>query len=173
MLELVFFSKLFSQACLRSSLSSNSLWSSLFYLIWSILASMPCSSHGSWISQQPAFAAFLAPWVPLLQSRKTWDSYQIKPTNLALLDNLHIISPSFSLVEEKTFQAVSRKKRTGLCVLHLLWASSQMTWLPLEMEAVSRLWELLPWHTLLHPVTNLSSAELRAGPPETSPCSSC
>lgn len=44
-----------------------------------------------------------------------------------------------------------------------------MTWLPLEMEAASRLWDLLPWHTLLLPVTNLSSAKLTAGPPETSP----
>lgn len=115
-----------------------------------------------------SFVVFLAPRVPLLQSRKTWDSYQIKSTNLALPDNLQVINPSFILVEKKNLPSCVQEERTGLCVLHLLWASSQMTWLPLEMEAASRLWELLPWHALLHPITNLPSAKLTAGPPETS-----
>lgn len=147
---------------------SSSLWSSLFYLIWSILASMPHSFHGSCMSQQPDFVVFLAPRVPFLQSRKTWDSYQIKSTNLALPDNLQVINPSFILVEKQNLPRCVQEERTGLCVLRLVWASSQMTWLPLEMEAASRLWELLPWHALLHPITNLPSAKLTAGPPETS-----
>lgn len=108
-----FFPRLFSQTCLRSSLFSNSLWSSLFYLIWSILASMPRSFHGSWMSQQPDFVVFLAPWVPFLQSRKTWDSYQIKPTNLALPDNLHVILQLGG--EKKPSKLCPGRKDRSLC----------------------------------------------------------
>lgn len=76
---------------------------------------MPCSSHDSWKSQQPGCVAFLSPWVLLLQSRKTSDSYQIKPINLVLPDNLHVIIPSFSLVEKKPTKLCPGKKDRSSC----------------------------------------------------------
>lgn len=101
------------------------------------------------MSQQSAFVAFLSLRVPLLQSRKTWDDHQIRPTNPALPDNSCVIILSCSLMENNTFQ-VGSKKKGSLCVLHLFWPSSHGEQLLLGTEAANRLWDLLQWPSLLH-----------------------